>query len=335
MAALTGEGSSDFLIGSKTTRMSTVLNFRRFVNDRLAAAAREIFGVFEQTVAELEKELERQQKAQAVETAVLRNTSDVQQLLVNPDQVPHGQQDLNFSLDQVKEERPHRREDEQKFPFNILVVKVGDERAAKLPVESEHGTRPSPLLQKQGELYSSQAIPTVLDGVCEEPEPASNLNGDSPLHTEYSTDDSKDWLEMQVLESVGEKRNHPGDKSLTCSRCGRAFSFQEALAEHRTTCSGKNLFCSFCGQGFTRREELRSHVICHTRDMPNSCLEPTASFSPTGSSVANCSGKKTVLLLRMWEVVHTGGSPEPPQENSHRGNTIRLLRMWSTIQAER
>lgn len=42
--------------------MSSVQRLRVFVNERLTAAAEEIFRVFEQTVVEYEKEISRQRK---------------------------------------------------------------------------------------------------------------------------------------------------------------------------------------------------------------------------------------------------------------------------------
>lgn len=44
------------------TAMSSAENLKRFISDRLAAAAEEIFGVFEKTIAEYEEELDRQRK---------------------------------------------------------------------------------------------------------------------------------------------------------------------------------------------------------------------------------------------------------------------------------
>ena len=42
--------------------MSSVENLREFVNERLTAAAEEIFRVFEQTVVDYEKEIDRQRR---------------------------------------------------------------------------------------------------------------------------------------------------------------------------------------------------------------------------------------------------------------------------------
>lgn len=44
--------------------MSTIEHLREFVNERLTAAAEEIFRVFKQTIAEYEQELDRQRRLQ-------------------------------------------------------------------------------------------------------------------------------------------------------------------------------------------------------------------------------------------------------------------------------
>ncbi|KAK9526599.1 hypothetical protein VZT92_015288 [Zoarces viviparus] len=98
--------------------MSKVQMLRCFVNQRLTAAAEEIFGVFERTIAEYEEELsrskeeiERQRKLlDAVFIPQLRlHRADVQQLLV----VKEEQQEWSSSLDQEDPEPPHVEEEQE------------------------------------------------------------------------------------------------------------------------------------------------------------------------------------------------------------------------------
>ncbi|XP_068589507.1 zinc finger protein 3 homolog [Cebidichthys violaceus] len=109
--------------------MSKVQMLRCLVNQRLTAAAEEIFGVFERTIAEYEEELcrskeenERQRKLlDAVFNPQLRlHRADVQQLLVIKEEVPPEQQDWSSILDQEDQEpeKPqssplHQRQTEQ------------------------------------------------------------------------------------------------------------------------------------------------------------------------------------------------------------------------------
>ncbi|XP_075931781.1 uncharacterized protein LOC142931644 [Anarhichas minor] len=115
------------LAGSRRTRatsagqsenMSKVQMLRCLVNQRLTAAAEEIFGVFERTIAEYEEELsrskeenERQRKLlDAVFIPQLRlHRADVEQMLV----VNEEQQEWSSSLNQEDPEPPHIKEDQE------------------------------------------------------------------------------------------------------------------------------------------------------------------------------------------------------------------------------
>ncbi|XP_068589653.1 uncharacterized protein [Cebidichthys violaceus] len=102
--------------------MSKVQMLRCLVNQRLTAAAEEIFGVFERTIAEYEEELcrskeenERQRKLLDADfNPQLRlHRADVQQLLVVKEEVPPEQQEWSSSLDQEDPEPPHIKEDQE------------------------------------------------------------------------------------------------------------------------------------------------------------------------------------------------------------------------------
>ncbi|XP_056277625.1 protein TsetseEP-like [Pseudoliparis swirei] len=102
--------------------MSKVQMLRCFVNQRLTAAAQEICGLFERTIAEYEEELcssqeenERHRKRlQAVFNPEVRlHRADVQQLLVVQVEGPPEQQAWSSSLDQEDPEPPHMIEDQE------------------------------------------------------------------------------------------------------------------------------------------------------------------------------------------------------------------------------
>ncbi|XP_034401563.1 zinc finger protein 8-like isoform X1 [Cyclopterus lumpus] len=102
--------------------MSKVQMLRCLVNQRLTAAAQEIFGLFERTIAEYEEELcssreenERHRKRlDAVFNPEVRlHRADLQQLLVVKEEVPPKQQHWSSSLDQEDPETPDIREDQE------------------------------------------------------------------------------------------------------------------------------------------------------------------------------------------------------------------------------
>ncbi|XP_074470433.1 uncharacterized protein LOC141754899 [Sebastes fasciatus] len=128
--------------------MCKVQMLRALVKQRLTAAAEEICGLFERTIAEYEEELsrskeenERQQKLlDAVFNPQLQiHRADDQQLLVVKEEVPPEQKEWSSSLDQKDPEPPHIKEEQEtsqegeqlqwleetdiKFPFSPVSVK--------------------------------------------------------------------------------------------------------------------------------------------------------------------------------------------------------------------
>ncbi|XP_068426954.1 zinc finger protein 550-like [Clinocottus analis] len=109
--------------------MCKVQMLRALVKQRLTAAAQEIFGLFERTIAEYEEELsasrdenERQRRLlDAVFNPEVRvHRADVQQLSVVQVEVPPEQQDWSSSLDQEDPEPSHiKKEQEDPEPPHI------------------------------------------------------------------------------------------------------------------------------------------------------------------------------------------------------------------------
>ncbi|XP_054461513.1 coiled-coil domain-containing protein 89-like isoform X2 [Anoplopoma fimbria] len=104
--------------------MSKAQILRSLVNQRLTAAAEEIFELFERTIAEHEEELsrskeenERQRKLlDAVFNPPLRlHKADVQQLLLVKEEVPPEQREWSSSLDQEDREPQHIKEEQEEL----------------------------------------------------------------------------------------------------------------------------------------------------------------------------------------------------------------------------
>ncbi|XP_045914790.1 gastrula zinc finger protein XlCGF57.1-like [Micropterus dolomieu] len=105
--------------------MSKVQMLRGFINQRLTAAAEEIFGLFERTISEYEEELcrskEENQRHRKLLDAVFQpevrlHRADVQQLLVSKKEVPPEQQQWSPRLDQEDpSEPPHIKEEQEEL----------------------------------------------------------------------------------------------------------------------------------------------------------------------------------------------------------------------------
>ncbi|XP_053726692.1 uncharacterized protein LOC128762437 [Synchiropus splendidus] len=172
--------------------MASVQTLRQFVDDRLAAVAEEIFGVFQQTVSELEEEVSRQRKLleALLEQPVVRplNTG-VQQLCMTK------QEDSS----QQQEQRPSPNRAEPKWLQNEDEV-LENETVVQVKCEIEDLTEEEPPA-----CCMTGNIKTEDDGeVCGAPEPADS-SGPLPLSVHQGslssqgdtddTDDSEDWRE--------------------------------------------------------------------------------------------------------------------------------------------
>ncbi|XP_032356902.1 gastrula zinc finger protein xFG20-1 isoform X3 [Etheostoma spectabile] len=209
--------------------MSKVQMLRGLVEQRLTAAAEEIFGLFERTIAEYEEELcrlkeeneQQRKRLDAVFSPQLRlHRADVQELLVVKAEVPLEQQGWSSSMDQEDPDPPHTKEEQEqlwtsqegeqlqgleeadiKFPFTTVPEKSKE--------DDEEKAQSSQLHESQTE-ENREAERKGPDGEdCGGQEPARNSDPDSPLQpaihdktsdspeSQSETDDSADWGETR------------------------------------------------------------------------------------------------------------------------------------------
>ncbi|XP_035848898.1 zinc finger protein 2 homolog [Sander lucioperca] len=293
--------------------MCKVQMLRALVEQRLTAAAEEIFGLFERTIAEYEEELcrskeenERQRELlDAVFNPQLRlHRAAVQQLSVVKEEVPPEQQKCRSSADQQEPEPPPNIKEEQeelwssqegeqlqgleeaditKFPFTPVPVKSEDD---------EEEAQSSQLHQRQ-----TQHMETEADGEdCGGPEPARNshphplLQPETEDQTEDSfepeTGDSADWKETREPQSALNSLKHDSTckKTFSCSECGRRFGRKENLKRHMITHTGEKPFsCSLCRKRFTQSGSLQTHMRIHTGEKPFSCSLCSKAFNESGN----------------------------------------------------
>ncbi|XP_053726780.1 zinc finger protein 226-like [Synchiropus splendidus] len=292
--------------------MSSVQTLRQFVNDRLAAAAREIFGVFEQTVSELEEEVNRQRKLLdgLLKPVGFLQNRDKQQLQVSPEEQQECSSQSGWETPEHLHTIEEEGEDETGMSFNIVHVKCEDDDAQS----SQH-------LQTEGEPPISsrnQDMKTEADGDdYSGPDPCSNL--DSDLQSDHQgslsyESNTVNWVgtSKALFGSVSEKTD--ADKSLTCSGCGRRCYSKRGLSWHSKTCretlnkrassdarlsfeTEEKLFeCSDCGKLFNQRIHLKRHMVMHTGEKPFDCSQCGRSYSRKGD-------------LKKHIRIHTGEKP--------------------------
>ncbi|XP_041664285.1 zinc finger protein 320-like [Cheilinus undulatus] len=299
--------------------MPGVKTLRDFVNQRLTAAAEEIFGVFERTIAEYEEQLcrckeENERKQKLLDDVQLCfRRADNQQLSVTQEEVPSEQQEWSSSLDQEDTEPPHLKEEEEelwssqerleefntiKFPFAPVPVKTEDDE--EKPQSSQLHE-----IQREG-------MKTGADGEdCGGPEQVRNSEPERHLHedktedfSESDTDYSDDWRDtmendsgLNCVENFDDDRSDSDKKSHSCSQCSRTFTRKCHLATHmRRHQKEKPSSCSDCGKRFKLKSSLAKHMVIHTGEKPFSCPECDKKFS-----------KLSQLKSHMF--VHTGEKP--------------------------
>ncbi|XP_038575353.1 zinc finger protein 436-like isoform X5 [Micropterus salmoides] len=269
--------------------MSKVQTLRAFVQQRLSAAAEEIFELFERTIAEYEEELCGQRK---LLDAVFKPGADVQ-LLMNKEEVPPEQHEWCPSLDQedppepqhIKEEwspsldqedppePPHIKEEHEE----LWSSQEGDQLQwleeddttkftfTPVPVKSEEDDEEKP---QSSQLHQrlTQQMETEADGEdCGGPEPARNSDPDRHLQpdtddktsdsSEPETDDSCDWEETREPQS--------GSNPLQ--------NYELPLCDVECN-TGKTSSCSSeCATGFGHRGHLEEDTEIQTGEKPLSC----------------------------------------------------------------
>ncbi|XP_026218232.1 uncharacterized protein LOC113163657 isoform X2 [Anabas testudineus] len=116
--------------------MSSVLQLREFVTERLSAAAAEIFGVFEKTIVEYEEEIKRQRGLLEIvwrPEIKLHRIELPQQHVYKEEEILTDQQlDRNSSPDQEDPEPPVLKEDQE----NLCISQEGEQLVLKQETET-------------------------------------------------------------------------------------------------------------------------------------------------------------------------------------------------------
>ncbi|XP_073321937.1 uncharacterized protein [Pagrus major] len=248
--------------------MSSAESLREFVNQRLTAAAEEIFRVFNKTIVEYEEEIDRQRRLLDIilKPEIKLHRIELQQQHVYEEEEVQSDQQLcdqerNSSLDREDPDPPQIKEEQEELCTSQegeqLVVKPETDTFMLTPANEESDHQ---LLSDNSHVAESQ-------------DQKEGKNGGSGSTRDTETKSKTIHHKCESHSSNVNKPNRSdihcntqtGKKSLRCDICGKAFMHKSRLDRHLRGHTGEKPFsCDTCGKRFMRTFDLHIHKRNHT-----------------------------------------------------------------------
>lgn len=263
--------------------MSKIQILRDFVSKRLTVATEEIFGLFERTIAEYEKEISRSRK-------VIENQRKQLDLFVDREHEMcvdlHTTEPPPTAADVSEEHWSPVETQEDPGPQQI---KEEMEELWATPVEHQLGLEKAACLDE----ISITLTPLCVNqhqAQCKAAEwgragcGASELTSDSqPISSDASktedSDDGEGWKDgvgtgaahlkpMSRMDASGECHSCNKPALFACKACGQFFSSHGLLAKHaHVHAEDSSCVCGLCGMHLDSVRSLEDHISTHKRSL--------------------------------------------------------------------
>ncbi|XP_041792161.1 zinc finger protein 397-like [Chelmon rostratus] len=316
--------------------MSSVHYLREFVNERLTAAAEEIFRVFEITIVEYKEEIDRQrrlldivlkpeiklhriellQQHVSTEEEVLSDQQlcdqerdpsldheDVELLIKKEEDVLSDQQHCDHerysSLDQGEPEPPQiKEEQEELYTSQGGVQLVLKQETDAFMLSPAYEDNDHRFLSNNSDVAESQDQKSESHSFCVYKPNLSKIHRNTHTGRESFKCDIC-GIDCKCKSKLNiHMRIHTGEKPYSCSTCGKRFNQTSGLNTHSRVHTGERPYsCNTCGKRFNQTSVLKAHIRIHTGEKPYPCMTCGRAF--------RYSGDLTVHMRR----AHTGEKP--------------------------